>query len=393
MCKDKNFSTKTLSLQIIMTSMKSYPTTNTANGRIVFLDYLRVVACFMVIMVHSIEPFYLNSEGTYIATHSDAMWVTFLDSALRCAVPLFVMTSSYLLMPITTSTPTFYRRRIQRVVIPFILWSLLYAVVPMWGSGGSIDIAGNLSLLAVNFMPHSGHLWFIYMLIGLYLFMPIISPWLEQVSKQGERAFIALWLISTALPLFRELALIVRGTAEVWGEASWNEFGMLYYFSGFIGYVVVAHYIRKYINWNTTKTLAIAVPMFAVGYLLVSLPFYYQLPEQYPVSGTIDLAVAWERSWCFATTGVALTAIAIFLIFKLISKAHRGYGIIKRLSGLSYGIYLVHIFVLVTAYSTISPLMLSTPVTILLTAVSTFTVSALIALLLKLLPGSKYLIG
>lgn len=361
-------------------------------SRIYFLDYLRVVACFMVILVHSIEPFYLGAEGTFVASWGDAMWVTFLDSALRCAVPLFVMTSSYLLLPIKGNTEHFLKRRFGRVAIPFVIWSLLYAVVPQWGSGGSVDVAGNLSRLAVNYMPHSGHLWFVYMLLGIYIIMPIISPWLEQVSRRGERLFILVWLLSTAVPFFR-LAASLTGNAEVWGEASWNEFGMLYYTSGFIGYIVVAHYIRKYISWSVKRTLAIALPMFVVGYLIVALPFYTQLPDSYPVSDSIDLAIAWERSWCFATTGVALTAIALFLIFKLIRRPHRGYTLIERLSKLSYGIYLMHIFVLVAAYDIISSLMLSTPVTMIATALATFAVSAIITQILSTLPKSKYLIG
>lgn len=362
------------------------------NQRIVFLDYLRVVACFMVILVHSIEPFYLGGEGSYIASLSDARWVTFLDSALRCAVPLFVMTSSYLLVPVKCDGITFLKRRFGRVAIPFILWSLLYAIVPMWGSGGEVDIKGNLSRLVFNLMPHSGHLWFVYMLLGIYIIMPIISPWLERVSKRGEQLFIGAWLISTAIPFIREAAS-ATGTAEVWGEASWNEFGMLYYTSGFIGYIVVAHYIRKYVNWNVKHTLLVAIPMFVVGYLIVALPFYAQLGETYPISGTIDLAIAWERSWCFATTGVALTAIAVFLLFKLIAKPCRIYPLFERLSKLSYGIYLIHIFVLVAVFDIVSSWGLITPYTIILSATLTLLISAIFVRVISLLPKSKYLIG
>lgn len=360
--------------------------------RIIFLDYLRVVACFMVLLVHSIEPFYLGGEGTYIATHSDALWVTFIDSALRCAVPLFIMTSSYLLVPIKGDTTTFFKRRFTRVAIPFIIWSILYAVVPMWGSGGEVDTEANLSRLIFNFTPHSGHLWFVYMLLGIYLVMPIISPWLERVSKRGERIFILVWLLSTAVPFIRHAASDT-GNAEVWGEASWNEFGMLYYTSGFIGYVVAAHYIRKYIDWSAAKTLIVAIPMFIIGYLIVALPFYSQLSDSYPISGTIDLAVAWERSWCFATTGVALTAISLFLIFKLITKPCRIYPLVERLSKLSYGIYLVHIFILVALFDAVSHWGLSTPFVMLLTATLTFIISALMTRLIALLPKSKYIIG
>lgn len=360
--------------------------------RIYFLDYLRVVACFMVILVHTIEPFYLGGEGTYVASRYDALWVTILDSALRCAVPLFVMTSSYLLLPIEGSTATFYKRRAERVVIPFILWSLLYAILPMWGSEGKVEAAANLSRLTVNFMPHAGHLWFVYMLLGVYLIMPILSPWLRTATKRAERWFIAIWLLSTAVPFLREAASL-SGNAEVWGEASWNEFGMLYYTSGFIGYVVVAHYIRKYVDWSAAKTLAVAIPMFVVGYLIVALPFYWQLPESYPISGPIELAIAWERSWCFATTGVALTAIALFLLFRLITKPCRIYPLFEQLSKLSYGIYLVHIFVLVAVFDTLNGLGLTTPVMMILTSIATFIISALIVKLLSLIPKSKYIIG
>jgi surface polysaccharide O-acyltransferase-like enzyme len=362
-----------------------------SGSRIVFLDYVRVVAIFMVLLVHSIEPFYLGGEGTYVASWGDALWVTFLNSAIRCAVPLFVMTSSYLLLPIKGDGMTFLRRRFVRVGLPFAVWTLLYAFIPYWGTE-DMSISENLSRLVFNFMPHAGHLWFVYMILGLYLIMPIISPWLERVSQRGERMFIMVWLLSTAVPFLR-VAALATGFAEVWGEASWNEFGALYYTSGFIGYIVVAHYIRTYVNWSTVKTLCVALPTLVIGYIIVALPFYLQLPDAYPVNDSIDLAVRWELSWCFTTTGVALTTIALFLLFKLITKPCRTYPFFERLSKLSYGIYLVHMFVLVAVFSYVSTWGLATPVVMLLTATLTFIISALFVQLLSLLPKSKYFIG
>ena len=144
-----------------------------SGSRIVFLDYVRVVAIFMVLLVHSIEPFYLGGEGTYVASWGDALWVTFLNSALRCAVPLFVMTSSYLLLPVKGDGMTFLRRRFVRVGLPFAVWTLLYAFIPYWGTE-DMSISENLSRLVFNFMPHAGHLWFVYMILGVYIIMPII---------------------------------------------------------------------------------------------------------------------------------------------------------------------------------------------------------------------------
>ena len=95
--------------------------------RIVFLDYLRVLSCFMVMAIHSCEPFYLGGEeGTYIATRGDAVWVTLTEVLCRVCVPLFVMASSFLLFPLRTSTGVFFRRRLGRIVVPFVLWSCAY---------------------------------------------------------------------------------------------------------------------------------------------------------------------------------------------------------------------------------------------------------------------------
>lgn len=263
----------------------------------------------------------------------------------------------------------------------------------MWGSGGDIDVAHNLAHLSLNFNGHSGHLWFVYMLLGLYLVMPIITPWLERLTKRGEELFLGLWLFTTAIPFFRELALSIGGTAEVWGEANWNEFGMLYYVSGFIGFVVAAHYIRTYINWSVARTLAITLPMIIVGYVVTALPFYYQIPSSYPIVDSIDLAIDMELSWRFSTTGVALMTIGVFLIFKLIERPSKCYKAIADLSMLSYGIYLVHMFVLVAIYDIVSSWSIGTPLTMVVTAALTFAISAILIKLLALLPKSKYIVG
>ena len=363
------------------------------DNRVYFLDYLRVLACFMVILVHCIEPFYLGDGGTLIASRSDALWVTSINSMLRIAVPLFVMISSYLLVPVAGSTTEFYRRRIKRVAIPFLIFSLAYALIPAWGSGGEIDIIDNLRVLAFNFLPLSGHLWFVYMMLGVYLIMPIISPWLQQVSARGERIFLALWILATAVPFIRELGEAVRGSEGIWGEASWNEFGTLYYVSGFVGYVVAAHYIRTYIDWGVMRTLCIALPMFAVGYAITAIPFYAAIPDSYPVRASIDLAVDMELSWAFASLGVALQTLAVFLIFRLFKRPCRLYPLFAHISKRSYGIYLAHMFVLVPVFGWVNSWGIATPLVMVISAMLTMIITAILVEIVSLLPKSKYFVG
>ena len=89
--------------------------------RVVWIDWMRVTACFMVFLVHSTEPFYLGGEGALILTETDAFWSSFFDSIVRACVPLFIVASSYLQFPLHYSTGEFVRRRAARIFIPFLI--------------------------------------------------------------------------------------------------------------------------------------------------------------------------------------------------------------------------------------------------------------------------------
>lgn len=61
--------------------------------RIVFLDYMRVIACFMVVVVHCCEMFYLFNGVIDYPDASDRGWVSLIDGLCHVSVPLFVMAS------------------------------------------------------------------------------------------------------------------------------------------------------------------------------------------------------------------------------------------------------------------------------------------------------------
>lgn len=360
---------------------------NIQNQRVVFLDYLRVIAFCMVIVVHSSEYFFIDGSSIGIRNMYDGYWVSVINSMLRASVPLFVMASSYLLLPLKGSTTDFLKRRFSRVIIPFVIWSLLYAVLPLlWGEITLSGVKDNLVYLLFNFTPSSGHLWFVYMLIGLYLFMPVISPWLEKVSKRTEQIFILIWFSSTFWPYLRVLAIKLIGTRELYGESYWNEYHLLWYFSGYIGYLVLAHYTRKHIDWSLKKSLTIGGLLFVVGYLITAVVWYQNIS----VANTLQEL---ELSWRFCTFNVVMMTFGIFVMLKaLFRNVQQVPYFIKELSRLSYGMYLMHIFVLGFAYKLLSGYF-STPVTILLVGAATIIACIILAKILSYLPKSKYLIG
>lgn len=352
------------------------------SNRIVFLDYVRVIACFMVIIVHVAECYYCTPDGAVLTSEYNRFWVTAIDSLFRPAVPLFVMVSSYLLLPLPYSTSVFVRKRFVRVFIPFLFWIIMYAVLPPFISEntGVDGVKSNMLHILYNFTDNAGHLWFIYMLIGVYCLMPIISPWLKGVSKKGEALFLAVWFLTT----FHHYAKSSLG--GIWGECVWNEFHALYYYSGFIGYIVLAHFIRTHINWSLKKSLLIGVPCILLGYAITAGVFYNN------TLATTDYYIV-ELSWRFCTFNVALMSFGMFIIMKHIDCSKPAvYNPVRKISGLSYGIYLMHIFVLTFVFGLIGD-KFSTPVSIFTVGSVTFISCLLITYLLSKIPGHKYIIG
>ena len=375
--------------------------------REIWLDWLRVVACFLVMLTHSTEPFYLGGEGSLILTRPDAVWASVMDVLSRAAVVLFVMASSYLQFPLHYSTKEFFRKRAWRILPPFMVWTLVYALV--WG-----EPVQNFKDLLWNFNYAAGHLWFVYMLIGLYLIMPLLSPWAEKVEKRELQVYLGIWLFTTLLPLLRDwlggAAPVIYGPSGIpnpakyplWGEASWNTYGLFYYVSGMLGYLLLGLYFRKFVgemSWK--KTLALSLPLFSAGFAICVFGFLRRVGADaqgvFPVEGPVGLAAIWETPWLNDSIGVALMAVGWILVLRKIRSDGAFYRkIVLPVSKASYGMYLSHLLVLVYVSAWLrSALGLgndgvlgiwTTPVQILLTAIITYVLVALACILIQKIP-------
>ena len=383
--------------------------------REIWIDWMRVVACFLVIMTHSCEPFYLGGEGSLILTKADAIWVSVLNVIPRACVALFVVASSYLQFPLHYPTGEFFRRRAARILIPFLCWTVVYALV--WG-----EPVQNFKDLLLNFNYAAGHLWFVYMLVGVYLVMPLLSPWAEKVGKKELLVYLGIWLFTTVIPFIRQWAggpaPVMYGPSGIpnpakyplWGEASWNTYGVFYYLSGFVGYLLLGLYFRKFVgrlSWG--KTLAWAVPLFLAGFAICNVGFLTRVWADskgvFPVEGPVGLAALWEGPWLNDTLGVALMTIAWILLFRKIERGDRFYEhVLLPVSKASYGIYLCHLLLLSVISGWIrSALGLgadgvlgiwTTPVQIFAIALLSFCCTALFCVLVQKIPKvGKWVVG
>jgi len=146
-------------------------------------DLIRTIACLGVITLHVLFDYNWQEEGSSLL-----WWLTdLLHEVAKPSVALFVMVSgAYLLDP---DKPfhfvAFWKKRIAQVVLPFLLWSGVYALanrVPanaIFGKFLSQDI--------------EAHLWFVYMLLGLYAVLPLLRMVVKRFGTPGAAILVGTW--------------------------------------------------------------------------------------------------------------------------------------------------------------------------------------------------------
>ena len=209
----------------------------------------------------------------------------------------------------------------------------------------------------------------------------MLSPWLVKASARQELLIIGLFALSTTVPFFNYFGL------EVFGQVFWNPYHILYPFSGYIGYLVLAHYIRFHIKWSNARRMAVGIPALAIGAAFTIWSFYHQVElgvEQHP--NVVEIA------WVFCSPNVLLATFGFFLIISTIDRPMRGYKLIEDISKKSYGMYLMHMFYLVMYAGIIMP-HLHVSLAIPAIAVCTFVSCYITTKIISYIPGSKWVIG
>ncbi len=361
------------------------------NDRYVWLDVLRFIAIFLVVCSHCCDPFNLAPDAKNNPDYG--IWGALYGSFLRPCVPLFVMMTGLLLLPINNISPgKFYRKRILRVLVPFLIWSLLYNLFP-WITGivggnettigvffpysiaygnvpslGLSDALVNIGKIPFNFSVYAVHMWYIYMLIGLYLFMPFFSAWIDKYSRKTTEMFLIIWGVTLFLPYAYQYI-----STYFWGTCSWNAYGMLYYFAGFNGYLLLGYYLNKYNTLTLSKTLLIAIPLFAIGYAATYTGFSSMIANPESSEEMIELF------WTYCSPNVLLMTIAVFIVAqKVVIESSFWKKILANLTKCGLGIYMVHYFFVGVGFLAAQKIAVPVPLLIPVAAIIVFAFSWMI---------------
>lgn len=282
---------------------------------------------------------------------------------------LFFMVSGALLLPVHGGTKQWLHRRMGKILGPTLFWTLFYLTVAYLANGKD---DGQLfrDLISIPFTAKGhGVLWFMYTLAGLYLLAPIVSPWLKQASRNELRIYLGLWGVSLFLPW---VALV----ADVNTSAT----GMLYYFSGYAGYFILGFYLHTHgsrlPSWGLVTCLVVPICCLLI----------------FGALGGKGL----EPLFWYLSIFVAAMALAWFEGVRRLSLVNKmGGGVLTELSNCSFGIYLVHIFIMRYGLWNIDFIVhgLGWLWQIVVTWVLTLVISFLLTKAMSYFPFSEYIIG
>ena len=203
------------------------------------LDILRIIATFAVILLH------VAAQKDYFeTTYPTNEWIPrlFYNSFVRWCVPIFVMISGALFLnPLKNITiRRLFGKNVLRIVCAYIVWTVAYALYTILQDDKDISLLPLFSIEGYG----SFHLWFLKMILGLYVAVPILRYVTK--AKSIEIYFICVSLIGSFLiPFLLEVlshynAIISNNLKDIISTMR------LDIASGYTGYFVLGHYLYSY---------------------------------------------------------------------------------------------------------------------------------------------------
>ncbi|MBS1197280.1 MAG: hypothetical protein H6R18_1065 [Proteobacteria bacterium] len=276
------------------------------------LDLLRVVSAFAVIWLHVSAGIATTNPDV----SSFAWWTgNVADAFSRWCVPVFVMISGALLLanPANSSPLPFYQKRAARLLVPIAFWSVIYLIYRAYSETGFTW--GVAAKSVVTGAPYF-HLWYLYMVIGLYLFAPFLRALVSALTPKALGLLVLLCLTLAAIDMLLEGQ---RSTFLTW-------------FIPYIGYFVAGYYLlNQGDGWRGRKL--------ALIFLICGLFIAAVTALLYPMIGSRS----WNLMYHYLNPFVAIMAICLFLLLaKKVELRPIPMALVNLLAPLSFGIYLIH---------------------------------------------------
>jgi len=343
-----------------------------------WLDTLRALATLGVIIIHISSPLVNMTFGK----NMPYWWIgNVVDSAVRFAVPLFLMLSGATMLGKEYKPGEFYKKRVLRVLVPFLFWMVVYWIF-RWAmllpKQQPHDFHAILNWAVDLFLKEgiSKHFWYIYMILSIYLFLPFVGKVIRKCNDTVIIFFLLGWII------FNFVLRSFPINQYCWSGDYANKF------LGYIlhsGYLILGYYLPGLPV--SSKKIRIPAAVFFILSVAISAVFTYILSKN---AHRLNLSM-----YSYLLINTTIQSISIFMLAKDLSIKNKFISWTQQtISNYSYGIYLVHILVLGIFFRngifwTMAHPLISLPLLVVLTTVSSIG----IIFVLRKIPFGKYVAG
>ena len=319
-------------MQSILENSKAVDNEKKSN-KIFYLDFLRMIACLSVVMIHVSAEYVIREVGSF------DFWIgNLFDSVSRAAVPLFVMISGALMLDENyVLTKQKWVKHISKMGIFFVVWSIVYRVVYkiFWGgviSGKRIDIFEFFG----GIINGHYHLWFVPMIIGLYLLLPLLRLWVKRTNIRYVEYYLVLAVIfAFAIPHAMTLLISINPLFE---KITLFENTGMSYCAGYTTYFILGWYLNNKEIENTV--------LFKFIFVIMILVAFFGTYGVLKLTNT-DVFIFYNNF----TVNVLMYSISIFVLSKKRYKdmqmknsvVYKSVGLVTKSS---LGIYAVHVAII-----------------------------------------------
>ncbi len=302
--------------------------------RIAFIDELRALSIMSLVLINTSTL--LSNRGVF--TYEEYV----LFSTMAFGVPIFLMLLGTLMLErdYYDDIPKFLRGRFMHIILPFLLWNTVIAIVYTYYHGDlGLSIFGLTAFFKTFLLQH----WYAWMLIGIYLSLPILNSYIKETKIGGAEYFLVLSF----------LAVVIYQALEIFNTPTYFN---LTFFIGPIIYLFLGYYLdHKEFKSGPNKMIWIGLILFlATTAFIVYFDVFHQGFQRTLFLHHYNF---YTRSYMDVSLVVILQAAGVFLFWKYINFDSTE-GIFKRfallfkkplisvgiksISRSCYGIYLTH---------------------------------------------------
>lgn len=287
-----------------------------------YISILNVLACIGVVILHTFETGY-TSDANFV-------FEVLIRAIAYCAVPVFFMITGATLIDYREryDTKTFFKKRLLKVIIPLIIWSIIYFIINFFKGKFSINDLSFKFVFEYFFLVKTNPIfWFFVVIIGIYLAIPVISLIPQETRR---KAFLYIIIITFVFNQFLPDLLYHL-------NLNYNydlKFPLTY--SGWISFIFIGYYIDKY--EIVKKYRVIIYVLGIIGFLTMVVPTIF-------ISYHKNESCSWFDEYYDAPC--VLYSASVFLFFK--SKINNNQIVTKIMPFFNFvapttlGIYVLHI--------------------------------------------------